>query len=378
MFPDKITTLSQRCEATPEAARNQLYTADTCAQFHWLLCTLLRSFQGQLERLLSSATHHDFCEILGSVAFFGRSLRILARSGAVESHLKAIEPKLLLNGGKGRGRADEEEQDPDIELQSVQPSASKNSLKIPLWQSYKDWLTLMIAHLDAAGMLHKYVTGEHFPFQGVAINVIPPPFVTDALLPWEDLLQSPHFPQSGHSVLNEDIIMFLRKGVLAKNVIKDFEAFLTSKVVNSSGRQLAPIIPKLKEYENDTEIAKIITQVETWIKSDKLSRDVVAGSDALGMLKTWIPDSVFFDVLDNMRNGKGFKGVEHCEALLAVIITHHQNPEFGTLPEKLAMFQVRHVCLSLSSASLRYFYDVGCGTCHRRFQAMLPGLCLPT
>jgi hypothetical protein len=115
VFPDKIPNLIRQCNATTADKSYQLYTADTCAEFHWLMCELLKSFQTTLEKLDSTFSH------LFVVAFWGHSLWSLARSGAVENHMKSIEPQLSSmktknDGGTGDGGGtDEGERDEELE-----------------------------------------------------------------------------------------------------------------------------------------------------------------------------------------------------------------------------------------------------------------------
>ena len=350
VFPKDIPKLVQRSRATLIDTTNQLYTADTCIEFHWLLCQLLQSFQISLEELQLSQDSAVFTRKLARVAFFGNGLWSVARSGAIESHLKAIEPRLLLMGAEHCGESgdnDDEEQEFDVELQSVQPSARRDSRQVPLWQSYHDWLMLMVAHIDAVAIVHRHVTGSHFPYKGVSLTVVPPPSVSEALLPWEQLLRSPHFPQSGADLAsrensNEDIIMFLRKGLLAKNVKKDFCVLLKPKAVKA-GPKLATILKKLSNgFQEDPDIAKIISEVRDLKQK---TQDEMAGSGVITKLEALMPDIALLNTLDGMKSGTRFKGLEHCEALLATIITHCRNPEFGTVPANSVIFQVRCVCL---------------------------------
>jgi len=235
----------------------------------------------------------------------------------------------------------------------------------------------MVAHIYAVMIVHQHVSGHHFPYQETSLTVVPPPCVSEALLPWKELLRSQHFPQSGANVVycensNEDIIRFLHKGLLARNVKKDFCVLLKLE------HKLAPILNKLSSrFQEDPNIAKIISEVENLKKNDNLSQDKMAHSSIITKLETLMPDIPLLNALDGIKMGKGFKRVEHCETLLATIITHCHNPEFGTVPTNMVIFQVCCVCLP-SLASFIYFYNLGSGTCPQHFQTMLPSLFPPT
>ncbi|KAF8630587.1 hypothetical protein AX17_005399 [Amanita inopinata Kibby_2008] len=337
LFLDKIPNLLQRCEATTADASYQLYTADTCTEFHWLLCELLKSFQEHLEKLHSSrdsTKESGFATRLAFVAVYGNALWSLARSGAIESHMKAIEPELLqmkTKDGEEDDEKDDEEQELDIELQSVQPFAYQDNERLPLWVSYRDWLRLMVVHLDAVAILHRHVSGRYFPYTGVSIKVVGPSPVTEALLPWENLLRSKHFPTSQSGVnsasgqpSNEDIVTFLKESLEKANLMKTFRKSFHALLKGDSlpkKHQLENIITKLNEFERDTDIVAIISMAESLKQISELSECRTVIDEITNMLGALTPDIGFFNVLNATVDGEGFKGVDHCEALLAVLIT---------------------------------------------------------
>ena len=136
----------------------------------------------------------------------------------VLEHLgKLLRPEKVGGGGGG--------EEPDADLQGVYAETRQNDrgqeIEIPLWESYMNYLKLLVAHFDAIDILHRYVVGTHFTgYSGVIIKVFPPPPVTRHLLSWKDLLRSKDFPDSPKSgagasasdeLSNEDIITFLEK-----------------------------------------------------------------------------------------------------------------------------------------------------------------------
>lgn len=97
----------------------ELYTAETCAEFHWLLCRLLLYFRKALNALQATreavdsgrssqsrrkpkknrnpkhaaqgTTLEDFTQALDTAVCFGRWLHALVQSRALEAHLRVLE-----------------------------------------------------------------------------------------------------------------------------------------------------------------------------------------------------------------------------------------------------------------------------------------------
>ncbi len=242
VYPDKIPNLHELCKSTADDRSARLYTAGTCTEFHWLLRQLLEMFEDQLKNVHINRLKDpkNFLSLLDGPILFGNALWAISRSGAIESHLKAIEDKLLsLHGtadegqdrsGAGEGEingSDAEGDEIDADHQDVQPFTYRGDNKVPLWMSYRDWLRLMVVHFDAVAIIHRHVTSKYFPYEGVSLRVIVPPPVDDKLLPWEELLRSQHFPGEGRT---EEIIKFLKdsktKAKLIKTAVKSFRTFL--------------------------------------------------------------------------------------------------------------------------------------------------------
>jgi hypothetical protein len=157
-----------------------------------------------------------------------------ARPGSIKAHLRVLEHSgKLLRPEKVGGDGDGEE--PDADLQGVYAQTCQNDggqeIKIPLWESYMNWLKLLVAHFDAIDILYRHVIGTHFTgYSGVIIKVFPPPPVSRHLLSWKDLLRSKDFPDSQKSgagasafveLSNEDIITFLEKSKEKGTLVQD-------------------------------------------------------------------------------------------------------------------------------------------------------------
>ena len=381
----ELPHLLERCKAITAGAPCQLYTEDTCSDFHRLLCRLLQSFREKMEMLDSSWDSGT----LALAAGYGNMLWSLSRSRAIESHLKTIQSQLLprkaADGRKGdengggrkpdiehqavqasarqeailpqlllmkaaddeKGDEIDDKQEPDIEHQAVQTDARQDSQRVPLWQSYRDWLRLMVAHLDAVAILHRYASGRLFRYDGVSITVIPPPPVTTALLPWEELLRSEHFPQIGvdSASSNEDLVTFLnesmRKADMMKFALKSLKTLRTAgqKTRNSHSNS---IVRALRAFESDTSVAEIISKLVSLAQSTDISdvRWCKEVSEVIDMAIALSSDGVFFDELKKTENGNSFGGLEHCEALLSGLITLLRTPESA-----LSRSNVRCICI---------------------------------
>jgi len=335
--------LLEQCEAATADKSFRLYTVDTCVEFHGLLLFVFKSFQTGLEKLNSSRSATTFShEDLSHVAFWGNTLWSLARSGAIESHLQAIKSQL---SSMKIGDIDTTE-DVDVDLEAVHPSARVDNQKVELWKSYRDWLVLMVAHFDGVAILRKYVTGSSFPYKGISIRVVSPPPVTETLLHWEELLQSTHFPVDSASdepfTSNEDIIRFLRKAQLMRKTQKSLRPLLLKPQSKKLKKHIDSIISQLRRgLSNDDDI--IINQVDSLNSQSELPQETLIRG-LIEILEPMTQNNVFFDVLDKLESRTGFIGVEHCEALLAVLIT------CSSTNQDFAVFKVRCVCLPPSAS----------------------------
>jgi hypothetical protein len=410
LFPDKIPNLEKLCKSTAGDRSVRLYTADTCREFDWLLRKLLGEFEDLLKKL-----HNDrpkdpkkFLRLLHAPVFFGNALWAISRSGAIESHLKAIEDELLsflretADKGRDGSRAGEGEingsgaegDEIDADHQDVQPFTYRGDNQVPLWMSYRDWLRLMVVHFDAVAIIHLHVTGNYFPYEGVSLRVIAPPPVDDKLLPWEELLRSQFFPGEG---CTEELIKFLKdsktNAKLIKAAVKSFRTFLKDENRLPSWHQLWKVLEPLQskkgaagckkgkkggvhrkdandvEDSEDPSIAAVITMAgslqDPLLEAGAERRKYPKGSSKdskssgfkpefrtklskmINMLEELMPPGIeFFNVLDKMEEGTGFLGVEHCEALLAASIMSGRMPKPPS-----GSFNVCSVCFH-SSASV--------------------------
>ena len=123
------------------------------------------------------------------VMLYGYTLLWLLNSSAIEPHLKNIEPLL-----QDHRRKEAElpvllsvEEDDTVD---VYPSTLKD-----VWESYKEWLMLILTHFIAVERLVGYVTGPHFHYDEIAIKLL--------VTPWPS---SPDPLPSVRSLLKEGLV----------------------------------------------------------------------------------------------------------------------------------------------------------------------------
>jgi len=326
---------------TEDRSAFRLYTQDTCAEFHQLLMVLLLRFQSSLEALAkcrqglkvptpSPQTTKDAVE---RVFIYGFMLHKLTKGAALPMHLKSIAP-LLRSFNLGdkitmpTPAPDEEQEEPDKELKAVQPFVRVDGIETPLWQSYLDWLRLMVAHFDAADILLKYVTGQNFGHHTISIQVLVAPPVDERLLPWRELLANPRFfpttttaTSSQADITNAQILQFLDEGFRYSSYVKGiktrwnrtngpterdvkFIKIELQKLSSSSSEGWSTPATKLLEALN-----KFVTPPSSESKEfTKITQDI----------NSLLAGCTFFASLDTAQ--RKFMGTLHCEACLASLL----------------------------------------------------------
>ena len=178
-----------------------------------------------------------------------RWLEIEGREGG------GIEGNKGLKVDQGAGAIEGDEGNDDVELQSIQPSKSL------LWMSYRDWLKLIVAHMDAVAILSTHVCGNTFPYTGISIEIIPPQPVSSTLLSWKTLLQSRHFLKANNL---EDLIQFFDGWLKKMTLAEDTAKALWSVMSLQEARSICNAIRLLhqKDWEDDGNIVPIAEMVQ--------------------------------------------------------------------------------------------------------------------
>jgi len=205
-----------------------LYNGNTYQEFHKLLCTLLNSFRKSLQALsdargqtenskVSVAGSVEFKACVGCVMFYRNALQRIVKGSAIDSHLQNLEP--LLNDHRRPDLKKVDVEDSDLAVLTQPMVKEMDKPPQPLWKSYKEWLVLMLAHLNAVETLVDYVTGPFFRGKSISIKILVSPEVPRTIFPWETLLSNPElFPVQAVDFeldvpMNEELFDFLKEAI---------------------------------------------------------------------------------------------------------------------------------------------------------------------
>jgi hypothetical protein len=360
-----------------------LYTEDTCMEFHQLLILLLESFRDALQLLSNSRGQaeeapEEFKKQLRHVLFYGYVLQRMSKGFAIERHLTTIQDLLddhrRMDARMGEeqevdhGLMDasmEEEEEEDAELLEVQPTAVWNKgQRQPLWKSYRNWLRLILVHINSVEILVSYVTSNWFRYQAISIKILVSPARGGFMLPLQKLLQSQWFPLwSGHGgispVTNDDIISFLAQlrppipanAVDAINVLmRTLKKFTNIEAPVTKTTKKEAALSEAAAAKRDSGLAK---RDAAWLQTakeeaaklakynfpgwTKYTGEIMADISKFEGLKPSERQSSINNIipvldllLDNARvwqrsekfkSGRDFTGALHCEACLVGLLT---------------------------------------------------------
>jgi hypothetical protein len=194
-------------------ANARQYNETTYIEFHKLLCDLLLRYKTSLEELIAvkhksqTLPLEDIRSALTKVRVMGGHLRVMVRSSATEAHLKTISHLLDVDEKKNWTPLDS---DTDfLDFQSFKAySTRKGKILLP-WESYRDWLMLMVHYFDAASVLAKHNSALQ-PGATISIAIMSPPIPDGKMLTWVDLLENERFfPALETESSGKDFIKFL-------------------------------------------------------------------------------------------------------------------------------------------------------------------------
>lgn len=372
-FRDEYPKIVHQAKLAVENEPFQLYSEATCEEFHHLLINLLQKFQWSLTKLSESTNvptqgSDVFKGHLEGVYLIGVGLQYLSRTVALPRYLKAFRPQDFPAESLKKDGECENPEERDEDLQAVQPfvttenSEGKVVQQIPLWKSYENWLRLLVAHFDAVEILSRHFNRSPHIGQTVSLNILAAPVVDNALLPWRELLISPHFPPATLTdvITNDEILQFLDKALRPSSKSLNFLQLI--KTTHGEWGKQNLLTPK-----DGPQFDKIRKSTESYI--NRWPKDMPKGwtkcrADLIGMLdklvqtedKVKITDMIT-DMIQSLVESvtvilrieavttKGFLGTLHCEACLASLLTSHnikdiQDDEFKqTLAQmKVVMF----------------------------------------
>ena len=317
----------------------QLYTQDTCMEFHGLLMTFLLGFQSSLKALekywknLTAPTLscQDFKDTVERIMIFGYAIHSLTRGAALPMHLKNITHFLrslnLSNKITMPMPAPGEEEEPDEELKAVQPFVQVDGIKTPLWLSYLDWFQLMVAHFNAADILITYVKGPSFIHHSISIQILDAPPVDQRLLTLKELLTDltlsgfptmTSTPESQANITNTEILKFLNKGFVSSSLVKGIKMQWNkhSGPTKNDVNQIKSGLVKLKSSCWSESAMKLLERFENLVILPSLeSKEFSEITEDINSL--WA-SCMFFASLEPAL--KKFTGTLHCEACLASLL----------------------------------------------------------
>jgi hypothetical protein len=349
MLKTKIPNLINMVKQLPMSANFELYTNETCVEYHLLLLELLDSFKTALDSLTlnykgetvkgSDQDFQQFNELVGNVHRNGYALLRLSRGRAFQIYLENIKNVLKVPHGSNVGASigkEEEEEEIDEELEAIR--SQKGSGGAALVKSFTAWLRLMVGHFDAVEIVVRFVTSKNFQYQSISIELLLAPPTDSALLAWSDLFTSykclpKKKKRDGSSdISNTEICDFLtnrmntalkyKKAVYQArhvqnswtNYMEDDTVVLNYKTFRSS------LQASVKSTNSDlSRVAKLLldmlpnpSQALLPVSRDKITKEIKLLCDKLILSDR----DRFFLSLNNLQ----FLGTLHCEAFLASLL----------------------------------------------------------
>ena len=339
----------------------EIYNRETYRAFHNLLCEILQNFLQSLIKLSKICSENLKTEIglrsveeirkqLLVVCAMGRSLRAMVRSAAIGKHLNTIADLREVEDGDSwtvAAKGDDVEfatEEGDAEFDALEPYSIHGGRPLLPWQSYQDWLSLMVTYFNAESILRSHVHrfSEDVDIS-VEIKILAPSLPTQHLLPWKDLLRhETYFPELTDDPAQpsvEDLIKFLTSDYAIIEDIGDDEApekgldEILKLLQNLGKQQESTHLDFEKIHEKVSQLkgcsshgsAECTEIILANIEAMKLPGQTHLAllpliQETLEIVKTLKARSALFWALKEgkpLSNGCGFMGTRHCEASLA-------------------------------------------------------------
>lgn len=346
-----------------------LYTAETCMDFHRILCELLSLFHTHLQELAAfqgqQGKAEEVHQKLVLVTQIGNVLRLMSKGAAIKKHLKLvaryIPDKVVQLTERGEVTADNNymlEQEELMGLHTGQPSTQAR-LPAPKWKICNNWLELIIIYYDAIQIVSRFVTTHSIDDVDIKIITQSPP--DQKMLTWRELLRcKSYFPSHPNpSLSSSELIKFLefkpKSGTGKDNTRKDNTRKDITRKGNtrkngsskdgakSSVENVIEMVVALGELDDQVAftlahadimericcltncgspgsasyLESIRTNLKSLPKSDQRSEEIAV---IVQMLKTLRASAKVFDLLKEgtaLSTGRDFLGTYHCEACLA-------------------------------------------------------------
>jgi hypothetical protein len=367
----------------------EIYNKETFLEFHNLLCKLLLSFNNSLANLenlfqtkeTTPKSVTDIRQRLRNVHFLGRSLRAMVTGAAIEKHLKVVTDLLEVDNGNSWVMGEDEEGDAEFDILGK---------FLPPWESYKNWLRLMVVYFDAESILSHFLS-KYPSGTGIDIKILAPCLPPDGskMLTWKNLLRHetyfPELPNDPGQPSAEELITFLTSDYVdmdskgkcnevletgqgtsiqkviesAKHIKERQELAITTKgidmdgltdALNSVGEQLSLLKSSVApgSAECISAILKQIKEVQALIPERTPKARLLLIQDIEEGLETLKARSALYEALkedQSLSTGVGFYGTRHCEICMAAFNSLSALPiqESSEYEAILREFKVSHI-----------------------------------
>ena len=362
----RLVALAQTKIPNLECAAKQqqpvaIYNKNTYMEFHLLLCELLTGFCASLIGLqtIRDRTLKDgifdlvaISKALKKVVIFGTFLRIMVRSSAIETHLQSIEHLLVVDARKlwTPSEAGAEEDTDIADFQCLKPYSMRKGKPLLPWQSYRDWLQLMVHYFDSATILTTFIKnmGPSLTSDTISITILTPPGPSPdkRMLPWTKLLKTEHFsPTLPGEMSGKELIKALRDICKTyapmRNDIKEVASKAAAGLESdrsASIRDIHTFAEQMKEKYTSPDQHKLIAKIIELTQNPDMELIV----EGLNILLN--SASFYLDLQQgSLHEGKGFKGRHHCEAYVASLLAavfNHSGPYVADFHDLLDQLKV--------------------------------------
>ena len=342
------TNISHLEHAASLPQPTEIYNESTYKEFHLLLCELLCKFRLSLAELVELHSDMKKCgqydadmilKALRKVQVFGHYLRTMVSSSAIETHFQVISHFLVVDARKLW--TPEETEDPDFpSFQRLKPfSLCKGKPLLP-WESYRDWLKLMVHYFDAIQVLALHVASWEPKLRTpdtISITILTPPRPDNQMLSWTALLETErYFPTLPGQTSGKDFVKFLKTSYNADTPVGEDNIATVSASTQQLKEQLESGVPmdSLTAIDKLTQQVKKCTSVGRHEVIQAIFDKLVALKSAQpqdqpaqirtidDMLATLAKRALFYARLRRgpLCSGAGFSGKHHCEAYIAALL----------------------------------------------------------
>jgi hypothetical protein len=257
----------------------------------------------------------------------------MIRSSAVETHLQVIAPLLLVDAQKSW--TTEEDADADfIDFLQLKPHSMRKGKPLLPWESYRDWLGLMVHYFDAAKLLTTHfdsMKSEVLPT--LSITIISPPCPDDKMLSWTNVLEKEcFFPNVRGESTGPEFITFLNECIAIRvdgtseslpNALTSAKRLINSDLlVQDSSTMINEIASEVENSIGDRHYEIYVGEIKALNNSQPQDR-LAEAQKIVDQLSTLTFRNTFYNQLrkDPLRKGVDFSGKFHCEAYMASLIT---------------------------------------------------------